>query len=183
MDRREALKLTTGFFGTSIFGSQLLLSGCFSPGKPKGYLNEADIPLLNALADVILPSTSNSPGAGEAAVGKFIFSIVEDCYTEEEARVFENGIRKLETTSEITFDKSFLELSREEQTQILSNADEEALEYEKKGNTHYYTMLLQLVIWGYFISEPGATKSLRYNPIPGRFEGCIPYQKDQPAWA
>lgn len=183
MDRREALKLTAGFFGTSIFGSQLLLSGCSSPGKSKIYLAEADIPLLNALADAILPPTSNSPGAGEAEVGKFILSIVKDCYNEEEARVFVKGIRNLAATSELNFDRPFLELSKEEQTQLLSNSDKEALEYEKQGHPHYYTMLLQLVIWGYFISEPGATKALRYNPVPGRFEGCIPYQKDQPAWA
>jgi hypothetical protein len=41
----------------------------------------------------------------------------------------------------------------------------------------------QLTLLGYFTSEPGATKALRYNPVPGKFEGCIPYKKGDKAWA
>ena len=36
---------------------------------------------------------------------------------------------------------------------------------------------------GYFTSEPGATKALRYVAVPGRYEGCIPYKKGDKAWA
>lgn len=43
-------------------------------------------------------------------------------------------------------------------------------------------MMKELTIWGYFTSEPGTTKALRYNPIPGRFDGCIPYTGEN-AWA
>ena len=31
--------------------------------------------------------------------------------------------------------------------------------------------------------ETGATRVLRYRPIPGRYRGCIPYIKGQTSWA
>jgi len=43
--------------------------------------------------------------------------------------------------------------------------------------------LKQLTIWGYFTSEVGATKALRYNPIPGRYDACIDYKPGDKAWA
>jgi len=44
-------------------------------------------------------------------------------------------------------------------------------------------MMKELTIWGYFSSEPGATKALRYIAVPGHYDGCIPYKKGDKAWA
>ena len=96
MERREALHLTAAFLGTSVFGAQAFLSGCSSPRETSGLLTEEDLPLINAMCEVILPATLKSPGAGTAQVGKFVLSIVKDCYREEEAQVFESGIRSFQ---------------------------------------------------------------------------------------
>jgi len=48
---------------------------------------------------------------------------------------------------------------------------------------HYFSMMKQLTLWGYFTSKPGATQALRYVAVPGRYEGCIPYKKGDKAWA
>ena len=66
---------------------------------------------------------------------------------------------------------------------MLTRCDAEARDFEAAGKPHFYSMLLQLTLWGYFISEPGATQALRYNPVPGRYEGCVPYQKGDKAWS
>lgn len=183
MERREALRLTASLIGTSIFGAQFFLSGCTSPHAQTDLLDTSDIPLLNTLADVILPKTTKSPGAKQANVGTFIFSIVKDCYSEVEAEVFNKGIKKLKTDIRRSYKKTFMELDIEVQNQVLTDYDQEAKEFEKRDEPHFYSMILQLTIWGYFISEPGATKALRYNPIPGRFEGCVSYSKKESAWA
>jgi len=36
---------------------------------------------------------------------------------------------------------------------------------------------------GYFTSEIGATKALRYVAVPGKFDGSYPYKKGDKAWA
>jgi hypothetical protein len=43
--------------------------------------------------------------------------------------------------------------------------------------THYFTMMKQLTLWGYFTSKEGVMGSLRYVPVPGKYEGCVDYKK------
>ncbi|MBC9931975.1 gluconate 2-dehydrogenase subunit 3 family protein [Chitinophaga qingshengii] len=48
---------------------------------------------------------------------------------------------------------------------------------------HYFTMMRQLTLWGYFSSEVGMTKALRYMDTPGHYDGAYPYKKGDKAWA
>jgi hypothetical protein len=36
---------------------------------------------------------------------------------------------------------------------------------------------------GYFTSEVGATQVLRYDPVPGAYHGCIPFEEVGKTWA
>jgi hypothetical protein len=44
-------------------------------------------------------------------------------------------------------------------------------------------MMKELALLGYFTSEVGYTKAMRYIESPGRFDPCIPYTPGEPAWA
>ena len=48
---------------------------------------------------------------------------------------------------------------------------------------HYFSMMRQLTLWGYFSSEVGMTKALRYIEVPGHYDGAYPYKKGDKAWA
>jgi hypothetical protein len=48
---------------------------------------------------------------------------------------------------------------------------------------HYFRMMKELALLGYFTSEIGMTKAMRYQESPGRFDPCTPYTKGDPAWA
>lgn len=48
---------------------------------------------------------------------------------------------------------------------------------------HYFRMMKELALLGYFTSELGYTKVLRYAETPGRFDPCIAYTAGEPAWA
>ena len=48
---------------------------------------------------------------------------------------------------------------------------------------HYFRMMKDLTLLGYFTSEVGATKALRYIETPGHYDSCIPYKKGDKAWA
>ena len=49
--------------------------------------------------------------------------------------------------------------------------------------THYFRMMKELALLGYFTSEIGATQAQRYVESPGRYEPCIPYTPGEKAWA
>jgi len=49
--------------------------------------------------------------------------------------------------------------------------------------THYFRMMKQLALLGYFTSEIGATQALRYVESPGRYDPCVPYTPGEKEWA
>ena len=48
---------------------------------------------------------------------------------------------------------------------------------------HYFRMMKELALLGYFTSELGCTRAMRYIESPGRFDPCVPYSPGEPAWA
>src|SRR5207237_156710 len=48
---------------------------------------------------------------------------------------------------------------------------------------HYFRMMKELALLGYFTSEIGCTQAQRYLDAPGRYDPCIPYNPGEKAWA
>ncbi|MFN9666692.1 MAG: gluconate 2-dehydrogenase subunit 3 family protein, partial [Bacteroidota bacterium] len=75
----------------------------------------------------------------------------------------------------------------EQRHELLVALDKEQKAYQEKKKSeepaHYFRMMKELTLWGYFTSEIGATQALRYVAVPGKYEGCIPYKKGDKAWA
>ena len=70
---------------------------------------------------------------------------------------------------------------------LLTKLDKEQKTYakgkKKEDPNHYFTMLKQLTLLGYFTSEIGSKQARRYIETPGRYEACVPYTKGEKAWA
>jgi hypothetical protein len=58
-----------------------------------------------------------------------------------------------------------------------------ALEITADAPAHYFRMMKELALLGYFTSEIGYTQAQRYIESPGRFDPCVPYQAGEKAWA
>ncbi|NUO02711.1 MAG: gluconate 2-dehydrogenase subunit 3 family protein [Saprospiraceae bacterium] len=187
MNRRDALSATAVFLGGVIIGGQAFLSGCKAEKTEMHWFTEADLAFLDEVGETILPATSKSPGAKAARIGSFMKTIVTDCYDSEEQRLFMEGIESLKKLSQQQYNRGFLQLNAKERNDLLTALDREATLYGKNklatDPEHYFSMIKQLTIWGYFTSEPGATEALRFVPVPGRYEGCIDYKKGDPAWS
>ena len=80
--------------------------------------------------------------------------------------------------------QQFLELKEVKEASVRAAEERKKDPNSKKDvSKHYFTMMKELTLTGFFTSEVGATKALRYVAIPGRFEGCVPYKKGDKAWA
>lgn len=187
MDRRRALSSIALLVGGTLVGAEAFLTGCKTTGKKEGLFTADDITFLDEVGDTILPTTAASPGAKEAKIGEFMKVIVTDCYNENDQKTFTEGISKLNDASKKKFDKSFTELAANQKHDLLVSLDGEARDYNKNrkegDENHYFSLMKQLTMWGYFTSEVGGTKALRYLPVPGRYDGDVDYKKGDKAWA
>jgi hypothetical protein len=190
MNRREALSSVALLLGGTILGAEMFLSGCSNADKKIGaaglQFSPDDIAFLDEVGETIIPAT-NTPGAKATGIGEFMKTIVTDCYEEKDQQIFVDGMKKLDEASKSKNGKSFLESTAEQRHNLLVDLDKEQKEYTAKQGkeqpSHYFRMMKELTLWGYFTSKDGATQALRYVAVPGRYEGCIPYKKGDKAWA
>lgn len=190
MNRRDAIARVGLILGGTVIGSEVFLSGCAKKSEVAATgttFTPETISFLDEVGETILPTTAASPGAKESKIGEFMKTIVSDCYEENDQKVFMEGIGKLNEAAEKKFSKGFIDLSATERHDLLVEVDKEAKDYAsaKKAEdpAHYFTMVKQLTLWGYFTSEVGSTKALRFLPVPGKYDGCYPYKKGDRAWA
>jgi hypothetical protein len=188
MNRRDALSRVALILGGTIIGAEAFLSGCKNPATATtaATFTPDNIAFLDEVGETILPATT-TPGAKEAKVGQFMQTMVTDCYEPKDQEVFLEGINKLKAASNKKYSKDFMDLTAAQKHDLLVDLDKEAKDYnktKKEGDpNHYFTLVKQLTITGYFTSEPGATKALRYVAVPGKYIGDYPYKKGDKAWA
>lgn len=191
MDRREALQRVAVLLGGTIIGANAFLAGCKPADEKTGEtFTEKDIALLDEIAETIVPTTT-TPGAKAAQVGTFMTVMVNDCYESKDQKAFKEGLNAVREASNKKYSKSFLEITPEQRLELLTGLDKEQKDSAQKQKDdpkddyqkHYFRMMKELTLLGYFTSEIGQTKALRYEPVPGRYEGCVPYKKGDRAWA
>jgi hypothetical protein len=185
MDRRELLKMVALLTGGAVVGSEFFLSGCTGSAKAEVGFTPANIALLDEVGETILPATS-SPGAKAAQVGEFMKVYVTDCYPQESQDAFIKGMTGIDEASKKLNGKSFMESTPQQRHDLLLNLEKEAKEFNKQhesGPKHYYTMMKQLTLLGFFTSKTGSKDALRYVPVPGKYDGAFPYKKGDKAWA
>jgi len=187
MTRREALNRVTLLMGGTIIGTQFLVSGCRPAGAIVAQLFEkTNLALLNEFAEVIIPKT-DTPGAKEANVGLFIASALRDCYTPANQEIFITGLTLFKKQVKQKHNIDFMALNQQQRIEVITGVDAEMQNYRSKREPnapyHYYQMMKELTLLGYFTSEAGCTKALRYLPVPGKFDGDYLYKKGDKAWA
>lgn len=187
MDRREAIKHVTALLGgVALAGGGGLLAAveraharAATPRGQVGAFTAQDIALLDEVADTILPDTK-TPGAKAAHVGAFMALMVTDTYEDTNQTIFRDGMRKLN-------EASFMAKTPAERLALLEQLDREQKTYmdarERGAPPHYFRLMKELTLLGYFTSEIGCTQAMRYVESPGSFEPCVPYTPGETTWA
>lgn len=182
-------RLALGGSSLVMLPSISLLQGCEYKPVVRTSLTDADIPLLDELAEAILPATNSSPGAKAAKVGEYIRLIYNDCMEADDQTILLDGLNELDNRSAKVFSGSYLDAEPPQKLQLLETVQAEATAHNLKQETmeepvpHYFDILKGMTISGYFTSEIGMTEARNYLPVPGKFEACIPYNQGDKPWA
>ena len=176
MNRREALERTSlllgGVLTTSIWTG--VLNGCEAPKEmdwtPK-FMTQDEAILTEILVDMLIPRT-DTPGASDALVHRFIDEMLDGYFDPKEQTIVRNGLKEL-------LDSGFSELSLEEKIEAVRELSNQKVSDEsgQDNSESFFQIMRSMTLLGYFTSEIGATQALRYDPIPGAYEGCIPINK------
>ncbi len=187
IDRREAIKRVTALLGGVALAEGTGLFRAVEQAHARAAISRAqvgaftaqDIALLDEVADTILPETK-TPGAKAAHVGAFMALMVTDTYDERQQTIFRDGIRKLN-------EASFMTATPAQRLALLERLDREQKAYmdarARGAPAHYFRLMKELALLGYFTSEIGCTQAMRYEEAPGRFDPCVPYTPGETTWA
>jgi hypothetical protein len=183
MNRRELLKMVAAATGGVVIGGEFFLAGCKNPDAGIGTSNtftESDIAFLDEVAETILPKTS-TPGAKDARVGQYMTVWVNDCYDQQQQDAFHAGMKSLNDACNKMHGHDFMKAEPAHRKELLVALDKERGEYQKtkkkEDPNHYFQAFKQLTIMGYFTSKEGREGATNYQPVPGKYQGEIPYKK------
>ena len=136
-----------------------------------GALSEAHLASIAAIADTILPRT-DTPGATDVKVPAFIDVIVSEQYSDADRDAFIAGLDAIDARSRELGSASFGGLAGSARAEVLTALERDTNRRADPART--YWRLKDLIVYGYFTSEPVMKTVLAYEIMPGRFDGAAP---------
>jgi hypothetical protein len=185
MDRREALKFVG--YTLTIGTTAAILDGCKADKStgwvPKTFSTEEG-DLMAEICESIFPKT-DTPGAKDALCHRWIDEYVTIFRSDEEKKHLKEGLKSFDTHAKAKFSKAFVSLNPTEKEEVLAILFKECQDYKDDTGKkpHIFKFMRENTISGYFTSEVGAKGGLLdYKPVPGPYQGCIPYTATSKAY-
>jgi hypothetical protein len=167
MNRRDAVQYISLLVGGTMIGGTAFLSGCKTKTGVSMVFSDADISLLNEIAETILPATK-TPGAKAAKVGQFMTVMVNDCYEAPDQKIFHEGLAKLDDASNDKNGKSFMESTPQQRHDLLVELDKKVKDYNSKINVYTEGLTTEqrtaMVLQKNFTGEDPIADKRRENP-------------------
>lgn len=146
-------------------------------------LSQEQFNLVGDLADMIIPDT-DTPGGKSVNVHYLVDELAANWMTEGDKNAFLNELAILDDRIKAEHGQPFSELDNERKALVLDQLGEEMLVNIKSGEgNHIYLTLREMIIFGYYTSETGASEELIYDPIPGEYNGCADFAETGKAYS
>ena len=135
---------------------------------------------LSLVSDLVIPATLTE-SASQVGVPRFVLSAVAHGLqgtTKNLLEDFQQAINKYSGND-------FLKLEPQQQQSVLAEIDAKVFANNPDLPTKLadWRKLKSLIVIGYYSSEVGSTRELRYQLIPGRFEPDVKLEGDRRAWS
>lgn len=207
MERRKALK-NIGLGSAALFTSSALfgaLQGC-SPSAPEVgwipvFFTPAEAAQMEKICEAIAPKTT-TPGAIEAGVVNHLDQALKILYKERDSDYFRRGLAAFVNHYDDNQETSFNKATTEQLTEVINDfvigfeedearnkaynddlRDENSDKSDEFVMTYFTINVVPATFRSYFTSELVGETVMRYDPIPAKYEGCIPYTPGEKSWA
>lgn len=145
------------------------------------FLSKEQLVTAAYIAELIIPAT-DTPGALATNTHLFIDLYLANCASAAEKREFVRGISQIDSICLSHYKKTFTELSHTQHTEILQALETGTFGFDERGK-QFFRQIKRYTLQGYYTSEVGATIELTYLPIPGGYNGQLPFNKIGKAWS
>ena len=135
-------------------------------------LSTPDFRTLEALVEAIIPADERSPGAKDARVADYIDLLLSES-DDEVALQWMGGLAALNQEAALRFRRPFVGLDAAQVDSVLAAISKNELD-PGTPLEHFFVMTKQATIRGYYSSEIGIHRELRYkgNQFLQEFVGC-----------
>ncbi len=169
MSRREALKALIALLGgTAAAGGMPTL--VYAAGDSPRVLSDEQLAVLKHAVDVIMPDT-DTPGAVKAGVPELIDSMLNDVATPERRDGFIDILGKVDAMAREMHGAGLADLDAGQRYAVVDRCDE--LAFGETEDDRWFRPMKQATLFGYYTSEIGASVELRFDPVPGPFQGKV----------
>jgi hypothetical protein len=194
MERREALRLMGAASVFSVLSSDLFTATlqaqlAANQAGTLRTLSPAQNEIVVAMSEVMIPATA-TPGAKAAKVNEFIDLILTEWATEEERKIFLEGLTEADRKTNALFGHGFAAASATEQAVIVQAFDEELASSRNEKLPEqirawevtllhpFFAQMRRLTLVGYYTSPIGQEQELKVEIIPGALHGCVPAEPE-----
>ena len=209
MKRRSAIKRTAMMMGYALSASTVMgvMNGCKADtvtpeaGWKPAFFDAKEMDLVKLVTEQILPAT-DTPGANDVFVHRFMDQMIAEIYTPEMKERFRKGLAALTADCKTTYGKGFADCTDEQRDELLLKHEADArstdaqrneaytaekkeftrmasedfstgVTYQRTNREPFFKLLKEMTIVGYFTSEKIGEEVLNYDPIPGMDIPCL----------
>lgn len=172
MDRRASIRTML-----YIAGGTLVLPACFrQSGRASIELtnlvvSDEDEALLEAIVETLIPAT-DTPGGRELLLHLFVLKMVDDCHGPEDQATFAEGLSAFRSWARKELGNTFVDTDKEQREALLKHID-------KADDTaaKFFALVKRRAIQGYMNSQYVMTNLVKYELVPGRYDGYFPVEQ------
>jgi hypothetical protein len=178
LNRRALLHRASLMLGGSLSAPAMLgvLNGCAARPPAANWsprtLDNVGFATVAEITDIMIPATETA-GARDVGVPGFIDTLLTDVYPPADRDRYLAGLESFRAVARHESGGDFLVMSADGRQRLVQAQHDAAVDAGfASDHRPFILMTKELTLLGYFTSQPGATRALQYDPLPGVYIGC-----------
>lgn len=158
--------------GTLILPACVRQSGRLSIELVNLTISEADEEVLETLVETIIP-TSDTPGGRELLLHLFVLKMMDDCHGPADQQSFVDGLKAFADLATEALGGLFVHAEKEKREIWL----ERIVDKDEDSVKKFISLVKRRTIQGYMNSQYVMTNLIKYELVPGRYNGYFPIER------
>ena len=174
LDRRSLIRTAMLLVGAGVTANPataLAKTAAKKAAKAPRFFTSAQMAVLSEVVDIMIPRT-DTPGAKDAGVPQAFDAMMGDWASVQHQVQYRSVVEEFGGAG-------LMKLKPADRIALVAKMDADKI----AGWDPAYVGFKELVMTLYYLSEPGATKELRYELVPGSWDAWTLVTPDTRAWA